>query len=329
MNLSRRQLLLDASSLGLGASLAGVAGPSFSQGISNKPVRLIIAQAAATTPDVIARLLAPRMQARWGQPFVIENRAGASGAIGMEAIAKAPPDGQSLQVNVSTTVTLPLFYSKLSFDPLASFTPISFLGATNFNLAVHPSVPVTNVREWVEWVRSQPGQLSYASPGLGTHHHLCMELLKQSAGVDLLHIPYKAAGQAYTDFIGGQVLTMFMPMHNALGFAKDARIRILAGTKRERFHLQPNLPSLHESGIKDFNVEAWYALWGPAGLSNELTAKYNQLVRDVLLESEIQQGLEGEGVVARSSSPAELAKIGQDEFNLWKRVIRESGIKPI
>jgi tripartite-type tricarboxylate transporter receptor subunit TctC len=326
MNISRRQLLLDASCLSLGTALAS---PSLAQGISNKAVRLIIAQAAATTPDAIARLLAPRMQARWGQPFVVENRAGASGAIGMEAIAKATPDGHSMQINVSTTVTLPLFYTKLSFDPLASFTPISYLGATNFNLAVHPSVPVTTVREWVEWVKSQPGQLSYATPGLGTHHHLCMELLKQTAGVDLLHIPYKAAGQAYTDFIGGQVLTMFLPMHNALGFAKDSRIRILAGTKRERFHLQPNLPSLHESGIKDFNVEAWYALWGPVGLSSELTTKYNQLVREVLTDPEVLQGLEGEGIVARASSPAELAKIGSDEFNLWKRVVRESGIKAV
>ena len=325
MNLSRRQLLIDSAVLGLGTSPPG---PAFSQTLSNRAVHLIIAQAAATTPDVIARLLAPRMQSRWNQAFVVENRAGASGAIGMEAVAKAAPDGLSLQVNVSTTVTLPLFYSKLSFDPLSSFAPISHLGATNFNLTVHPSVPVQSVKEWVEWAKSQSGQLSYASPGLGTHHHLCMELLKQTAGVDLLHIPYKAAGQAYTDFIGGQVLTMFMPMHNAVGFAKDGRIRILAGTKRERFHLKPNLPSLHESGIKDFNVEAWYALWGPQGLTSEWVSKYNQLVREVLAEPEVLQGFEGEGIVARASTPSELAKIGQDEFNLWRKVLRESGVKP-
>ncbi len=325
MKLTRRQLLQETIALGLAS---GLSQSALAQGISSKAVHLIIAQAAATTPDVIARLLAPRMQSRWNQSFVVENRAGASGAIGMEAVAKAAPDGHTLQVNVSTTVTLPLFYAKLSFDPLSSFAPISYLGATNFNLAVHPSVPVSNVKEWVEWAKSQPGQLSYATPGLGTHHHLCMELLKQTAGVDLLHIPYKAAGQAYTDFIGGQVLTMFMPMHNAVGFAKDGRIKILAGTKRERFHLQPNLPSLHESGIKDFNVEAWYALWAPAGLNNDLVTKYNQLVREVLTDPEVQQGLEGEGIMARASSPMELARIGLDEFNLWKKVLRESGIKP-
>jgi len=314
---------------GAGA-IAAAALPSAarSQGLSSRPVRLLIAQAPGTTPDSLARLLAPRLQARWNQPFVVENRPGASGALGMDAVAKAPPDGHTIQVNVSTTVTLPLFYAKLGFDPLTSFQPVGLIGATNFVLVVHQSVPVTTVREWITWAKSQPGKLNYASPGLGTHHHLCMELLKQMVGVDIVHVPYKAASQAYTDFIGGQIPTMFMPLPNALGFAKEGRIRLLAGTMRERFGLGPELPSLSEAGVRDFNVEPWYGLWAPAGMGADLLAKYDTLLREVLAEPETREALAKIGVVAKSSSPTDLGKIARAEFELWTRVLQQAGIKP-
>jgi len=314
---------------GAGA-IAAAALPSAarSQGLSSRPVRLLIAQAPGTTPDSLARLLAPRLQARWNQPFVVENRPGASGALGMDAVAKAPPDGHTMQVNVSTTVTLPLFYAKLGFDPLTSFQPVGLIGATNFVLVVHQSVPVTTVREWITWAKSQPGKLNYASPGLGTHHHLCMELLKQMVGVDIVHVPYKAASQAYTDFIGGQIPTMFMPLPNALGFAKEGRIRLLAGTMRERFGLGPELPSLSEAGVRDFNVEPWYGLWAPAGMGADLLAKYDTLLREVLAEPETREALAKIGVVAKSSSPTDLGKIARAEFELWTRVLQQAGIKP-
>ena len=311
-------------------AIAAAALPSAvrSQGLSSRPVRLLIAQAPGTTPDSLARLLAPRLQARWNQPFVVENRPGASGALGMDAVAKAPPDGHTMQVNVSTTVTLPLFYAKLGFDPLTSFQPVGLIGATNFVLVVHQSVPVTTVREWITWAKSQPGKLNYASPGLGTHHHLCMELLKQMVGVDIVHVPYKAASQAYTDFIGGQIPTMFMPLPNALGFAKEGRIRLLAGTMRERFGLGPELPSLSEAGVRDFNVEPWYGLWAPAGMGADLLAKYDTLLREVLAEPETREALAKIGVVAKSSSPTDLGKIARAEFELWTRVLQQAGIKP-
>ena len=321
----RRKLLL-----GTAAAAGGVLLPHFvrAQGISTRPIRLIIAQAPGTTPDVIARLLAPRLQARWNQNFVVENRPGASGAIGMEAVAKAAPDGQTMQINVATTVTLPLFYAKLTFDPLANFQPISFLGSTDFVLAVHQSVPVNNVREWIAWVKSQPGKLNYATPGLGTHHHLAMELFKQSVGVDIVHVPYKGASGAYTDFLGGQILTMFLPVHNAVGMSKDGRIRLLAGTMRDRFALGPDLPSLAEAGVKDFHVESWYGLWGPAGLPADIVARYNALARDVIADAETREALAKAGIVARSSTPAELIGIARTEFEMWSRVLKEAGIKP-
>ena len=323
--MDRRQALLAGASA---IAAAGLPSAVRSQGLSSRPVRLLIAQAPGTTPDSLARLLAPRLQARWNQPFVVENRPGASGALGMDAVAKAPPDGHTMQVNVSTTVTLPLFYAKLGFDPLTSFQPVGLIGATNFVLVVHQSVPVTTVREWITWAKSQPGKLNYASPGLGTHHHLCMELLKQMVGVDIVHVPYKAASQAYTDFIGGQIPTMFMPLPNALGFAKEGRIRLLAGTMRERFGLGPELPSLSEAGVRDFNVEPWYGLWAPAGMGADLLAKYDTLLREVLADPETREALAKIGVVAKSSSPTDLGKIARAEFELWTRVLQQAGIKP-
>lgn len=323
--MDRRQALLAGASA---IAAAGLPSAVRSQGLSSRPVRLLIAQAPGTTPDSLARLLAPRLQARWNQPFVVENRPGASGALGMDAVAKAPPDGHTMQVNVSTTVTLPLFYAKLGFDPLTSFQPVGLIGATNFVLVVHQSVPVTTVREWITWAKSQPGKLNYASAGLGTHHHLCMELLKQTVGVDMVHVPYKAASQAYTDFIGGQIPTMFMPLPNALGFAREGRIRLLAGTMRERFGLGPELPSLSEAGVRDFNVEPWYGLWAPAGMGADLLAKYDTLLREVLAEPETREALAKIGVVGKSSSPTDLGKIARAEFELWTRVLQQAGIKP-
>jgi tripartite-type tricarboxylate transporter receptor subunit TctC len=323
-NEQRRRLILGAAAMGaLALPFGGLA-----QGLSKRPVRLLLAQTPGTTPDVIARTLAPRLQARWDQPFIVENRGGASGAIGMEAVAKAAPDGHTMNVNVATTLTLPFFYSKLPFDVMKSFQPISHIGSNNFALAVHSSVPVKNVKEFISYAKARPGQLDYASPGNGTHHHLCMELFKQLAGVELVHIPYKASAGATNDFLGGQVPAMFLPIHVALNMAKDGRVRVLGGSRRERHPLFPDLPSLHELGVTGFDVDPWYAFWGPAGMPPDMVAKYNTTLREILAEPETREALTKQGLLVKSSSPEELSAIAQAEYNLWQRVVRDAKIKP-
>ena len=240
MNNFRRRLLVAA----LAAPLTARA-----QGISNRPVRFILGQTAATTPDIIARLLAPKMQAKWNQPFVVENRGGAGGAIGLDAVAKAPPDGHTLTVSVNSTLTLPIFF-KIDFDVLNSFTPISVLAQNIFVLVVHPSVPVNNLKEFLDWAKREGANANYGSPGNGTHHHLLMESLKLRTGLKLTHIPYKGSAPAFTDLMGGQIPTMFVPLGTALTLGGSGKIRPIAGSARERSPLAPHIASLHEQGAQ-------------------------------------------------------------------------------
>lgn len=318
----RRRLLLGAAA----AMIAPLGAPA--QGISRRPVRLLVAQTVGTTPDVIARLLAPRLQEQWDQPFVVENRAGASGAIGMEAVAKAAPDGQTMMVNVATTLTLPFFYANLPFDVLKSFQPITLIGSNNFALVVHRSLPVRDLKEFIAYAKARPGQINYASPGNGTHHHLCMELFKLKAGVDLVHIPYKGSAAATNDLLAGRVLVMFLPIHQALAMAKDGRIRVLGGTRRERHPLFPDLPSLQEQGVEGFDVDPWYAFWGPAGMPADIVANYNATLRRILGEPETRAALNRQGLLVRPTSPEELAKIAQAEYDMWAQVVRAANIRP-
>jgi tripartite-type tricarboxylate transporter receptor subunit TctC len=222
----RRQLVLAAAAAAAHAPLA-----AWSQGLSARPVRFLLAQTPATTPDVIARLLAPRFSARWNQPFIVENRPGAAGAIGMEALAKALPDGHTMQIMPSSIVTLPHFFPKLTFDVLRSFQPVSLVGSNNFALAAHTSVPAHDAREFISYAKAHPG-MHYASAGNGTSHHLFMEQLKISAALQMTHVPYKGSAPAFNDLLGGHVPVMFMPIHVAMDMAKDGRVRVLGGSMR-------------------------------------------------------------------------------------------------
>jgi tripartite-type tricarboxylate transporter receptor subunit TctC len=322
---ARRRFVFGAA---FGALAAVVPGTGWTQGISSRPVRFLLAQTPGTTPDVIARLLAVKLQERWGQPFIVENRGGASGAIGMEAVAKSPPDGHTIMVNVATTLTLPYFYRNLPFDVLKSFQPIIYVGSNNFALAVHSSLPVANLKEFIAYVKARPGQLHYGSAGNGTHHHLCMELLKLSAGIDVIHIPYKASAGATNDLLGGQIPMMFLPIHQALSFQSGGRVKVLGGTRRERHPLFPDLPSLHELGVEGFDVDPWYAVWGPAGMPPEIVSKYNGTLREILAQPEMRDALAKQGLVTRPGSPEELMQVARAEHELWGRVVREAKITP-
>ena len=320
-NVLRRKIVLGA---GAGALVLPFAG--FAQGISSRPVRIILGQTAATTPDLIARLLAQRLQAKWNQPFVVENRGGAGGAIGLDAVAKAQPDGHTITINVNSTLTLPLFF-KIDFDILTGFTPITMLAQNLFALAVHPSVPATNLREFLEWAKKSGASVNYGSPGNGTHHHMIMESLKLRTGIEMTHVPYKGSAPAFTDLIGGQILAMFVPMGTAITLGGSGKIRILGGSGRERSPLTPNLPSLHEQGITGFNFSAWFAAWGPAGMSNELVARYRNTFLEILAEPEIRDNLARQGVSVRTSTPDELNRANREDYEILAKLIKDANIK--
>lgn len=319
----RRRLVLGAVA---GAAAGAFPLRAMAQGLSSRPVRIILAQTPGTTPDLLARTIAPRMQARWNQPFVVENRAGASGAIGMEAVAKAPPDGHTINVNVSSTLTLPLFF-KLPFDVLTGFAPISMLAGNFFALSVHSSVPAREAQEFIAYIKARPGQINYGSPGNGTYHHLFMEQFKLQTGIDINHIPYKGSGPAFTDLLGGHISAMFLPIGVAINMSKDGKVRVLGGSGRERSPLFPNLPSLHERGVSGFHAEAWFAAWGPAGLPADIVAKYNAELHSIMSEPDTRELLAKQGVSVKLSTPEELARINRAEYDSLAKIVREAKIK--
>jgi tripartite-type tricarboxylate transporter receptor subunit TctC len=317
MNQLRRRLML----AGLMSPLAARA-----QGISSRPVRFILGQTPATTPDLIARTLAPRMAAKWNQPFLVENRGGAGGAIGLDAVAKSPPDGHVITISVNSTVTLPIFF-KIDFDILNSFTPISMVAENIFALAVHPSVPAKNFHEWLEWARREGPKVNYGSPGNGTHHHLIMESVKLRTGVNITHIPYKGSAPAFTDLMAGQISTMFVPLGTALSLGPSGKIRAIAGSGRERSPLAPNLPSLHEEGVKDFDYTSWFSAWGPAGMAPDLVAKYRASLSEVLAEKEVRDTLARMGVTVKLSTPEELDRRNRADYEHFVKLIKDAKIK--
>lgn len=311
---------------GAGAGVLVAPFPAFAQGLSNRPVRMILGQTAGTTPDLIARLLAAKLQAKWNQPFIVDNRGGAGGAIGLDAVAKALPDGHTITINVNSTLTLPIFF-KIDFDVLKSFTPITMVAQNIFGLAVHPSVPANSLREFLDWAKREGAKVNYGSPGNGTHHHLIMESFKLRTGTMLTHIPYKGSAPAFTDLVGGQISTMFVPMNIAINMARGGKIRILGGSGRDRSPLTPDIPSLHELGIAGFNFFAWFAAWGPAGVAPDIIAKYNTAIREILGEPEMRDSLAKQGVTVRVSTPEELARLNRDDYDMLAKLIKDAKIK--
>jgi tripartite-type tricarboxylate transporter receptor subunit TctC len=322
----RRRMVIGAAA---GAALvaAGLPLRAFAQGLSKRPVRVIVAQTPATGPDIIARLLSPKLAQSWDQPFIVENHAGASGAIGAEMVAKALPDGHTIMVNVATLFVFPHLYSNLNFDAIESFQTITHVASTSLALAVHTSVPVDNLQEFIAYVKARPGKLYYGSPGNGTHHHLCMELLKLQGGLDIVHIPYKASAGATNDLLGGQIPTMFLPIHVALPMQRGGRIKLLGESLRERHPLFPDLPSIAEQGLRDYDVDLWFGVWGPARLPADIVAKYNADLRGIINDPVMKAQFAKQGLIAKTSTPQELARIAKTDYDRWGRVIREAKIK--
>ncbi len=313
MTLSRRTLLAAT-----GAAALGRIGAARAQ---RKLVRMVVPVTPGTTPDLIARAIGPVMQARLDAHYVVENKAGASGMIGMEFVAKSADTG-TLLIVPATTLTLPLFYKNIEFDVIDGFTPITQVSSSSFVLAVHSEVPAKNLQEYIAWAKSRSG-LFYASPGNGTHHHLCMELLKQTVGIELEHVPYKGAAQAFTDLLSGQVPTMFMPVQVAVQHQRSGRVKIIGGSLRERHPGFPDIPSLQEQGAKGFEVDPWYAIWGSPKISAALAEQYRTAIIAALEDAAVKESLVKQGQIIKWGTPAELLALARAEFALWARVVRQ------
>jgi len=291
----------------------------------NRPIRLVVPFTPGTGIDILARTWGQKLQDRLKAPVVIENRPGASGNIGTEVVAKAPADGYTLLFTATTLVQSAVLFKTVPYDP-KGLTPIGLAAIGNLSLVANPSVPAKNVAELVALAKAQPGKLNYASPGNATPHHLAMELLKLHFGVDLVHVPYKGTAGAVTDLLGGQIQLMFLPVHVALPQVQAGKLNMLASGGAQRSPVTPDVPSLAEAGVKDIDVDIWYALLGPAGLPRDIVQTLNGELAAILQDPDTRAGLLKQGLAPQTGTPAELAKLIETDLERWGKVVRAARI---
>jgi tripartite-type tricarboxylate transporter receptor subunit TctC len=292
-----------------------------------KPVRLVVPYPPGGPADALARLFAAKLTELWGQPVVIENRGGAAGNIGTQAVAKAAPDGATFLLHSSSQVINGALYKQPGYDPIADFAPISEIAYYMLVVAVHPSFPVKTLAELVAAAKAKPGEVSYASSGgAGAPTHLATELFMRSAGIDLLHVPYPGAGPATTAILGGHVMMMFGNPLTVIPHVKSGELRALAVTGAQRLPLAPELPTVAELGYPGFEAGTWYGVWGPAGLPPEIAAAATAGFIKVTRMPDVREQLAAQGLDTLGTSAEELARLSRADLARWGEVIKAARI---
>ena len=297
--------------------------------VPGKPVRLVVGFAAGGGTDIMARQMAPRLADVLGVPVVVENRPGASTAVGAQEVARSAPDGHTLLYTFNGTFTQnPHTIASLPYDAQRDFTPISLAARGPLVLVAHPSLPAQDVRELVAYGRANPGTLSYASFGVGTSSHLFGDLLARQSGMPLLHVPYKGAGDAAKDLLAGRVPLMFDSATSALPQVRAGRLRALAVVAEKRSPFLPEVPTFAEQGIPGIDLSGWLGFWGPAGLPPDVVATLNAAIGRVLAMPDLREQFAQGAYEAAASTPAELDALVREVSERWARVVRDLGFKP-
>jgi tripartite-type tricarboxylate transporter receptor subunit TctC len=294
-----------------------------------KPIRLMVPFPPGGSTDIVARIVAQKLSERLGQAIVIENRGGAGGTLGTAVVAKAAPDGYTLAVaSTSTHVVAPSVYTKIEYDPVKDFAPVSLMAVSPYLLVVTPSVPAKTLQELVALAKKQPGKLNYASAGVGSTTHLAMEMLKSVSGTFMLHIPYNGNGPAGTAVVGGQVEVLFGSLPSLLPHAKSGRVRALAVGTPKRSPSLPEVPTVAESGYPGFDASLWLAIMAPAGTPQPILDRLHKEIVSVVGAADTREALDKAGAEPLTSTPAELAAMIRDGVAKYAQVIKAAGIKP-
>jgi len=292
-----------------------------------KPVTLVVPFPPGGGTDTGARLLAQKLSVKWGQQVIVDNKGGAAGQIGAEAVAKARPDGYTLLMgNIGTQAINPVLYRKLPYDPDKAFAPISLVAELPLAMMVNPSVPAQTAKAFIELARSQPGKLSYSSSGAGGGPHLAAEMFKQATGTYLLHVPYRGGGPAIADLLAGHVQLSFMTVMEASGQIKAGKLRALAVTSERRMDALSDVPTLAESAVPGFNSISWIGVLAPAGTPAPLIDKISTDVREVLAQPDVKTRISELGGVPAGSTPAQFTSLIENDRQRYARIIRERGI---
>ena len=323
--LRRRRLVVTLAAATLAAAPFGRAVAQ--QGWPGKPVRIIVPFTPGTGMDILARTLAPHFQAAWGQAIVVENRPGASGNLGANAVAKAAPDGLTLLMGVNTLVINPALYDNMGYDPLKDLAPIGLSATGSFLLVASAASKIRSVDELVREARAHPGKLDYASPGIATPHHMAMELFKLEAKISITHIPFSGTAGAVNAVLSGDVLLMFLPVHVAMAQVKGGRLVILAAAGNRRSTLAPDVPTLAELGYPGVLAELWYGMLAPAATPREVVARVHDDMTKALALPEVKSALAAHGMEVAPSSPEEMATLMRRDAARWAAVVKQQGIK--
>ncbi|MBV9889313.1 MAG: tripartite tricarboxylate transporter substrate binding protein [Rhizobacter sp.] len=292
-----------------------------------KPVRIVVPFTPGTGMDILARTLAPHLQAAWGQPIVVENRAGASGNLGAGAVAKSAPDGLTLLMGVNTLIINPALYDNMGYDPLKDFAPIGLCATGSFLLVASAASKIRSVDELVREARAHPGKLDYASPGIATPHHMAMELFKLEAKVSITHIPFSGTAGAVTAVLSGDVPLMFLPVHVAMAQVKGGRLVVLAAAGKRRSALAPDVPTLAELGYPGVLAELWYGMLAPAATPRDIVVRVHDDMTRALALAEVRTALAAQGMEVAPSSPEEMAALMRRDAARWAAVVTRQGIK--
>ena len=321
MKISLRQMLI-------GLLVTFTAGAMAQSAYPNKPVKIVVPFAAGGPADNYARFIAQRLQDELKQTFVVENKPGAGSIIGTDAVAKSPADGYTLLMMSNThTVNESLVPTK-PYALMKDFVPVSPVNYSDLMLVVHPSVPVKNLAELLQLAKSQPGKLNYASSGNGTPYHMAGELFKYMAGVDIAHVPYKGSSGARTDIVGGQVQMMFDAVTTMADMARNGRVRAIATTGRQRSSVMPELPTVGEAGVANFEAVIWLGLMAPKGTPTAIVDKLNEEVRKIINRAEVREAWSKQGAMPMSMTVAEYTRYMEADIVKWAAVVKAANIKP-
>jgi tripartite-type tricarboxylate transporter receptor subunit TctC len=324
MDFRRVSRQLAAGAAALAAVMAGTVGAHAQT--PGRSITIVVPFTAGAGPDILARTIGEELQQRWGQPVVVDNKPGASGNIGAQQVARATPDGHTLMMTTNPFTANISLLKSVPYDPVKSFVPVVFVGTGVLALAVHPSVEAKTVPEFIAHLKANPGQVNYGSPGIGTPHHLAMELFKLTTKTDAKHVPYRGSAGATQDLLGGHVSAGFQAIHVIRPMAQAGQVRLLGAAGKERVAVAPDLPTLQEQGLADFEVNLWYGILAPAGTPAEIVARYNSTINEILRAPQVVEKLAGQGLVVAGGSPQRFAEFIAADIPKWQRVVKEAGI---
>lgn len=294
-----------------------------------RPIRFIIPfPAGSSSNDILGRVLAQKLSELLGQQVVVDNRSGASGHIGADIVAKAAPDGYTLLLGVNGTLAIgPSVFSKLPYDPVRDLAPVARFAIVPYALSINPSLPASNIKEFITYAKTQPGKLLFSSSGSGGTPHLCGELLKTMAGIDMVHVPYKGGAPAMVDLLGGQVQLYCAGITAALPFAKSGKLRLIAATTLKRSAVAPDVPTAHESGLAGFDVASWISIMAPAKTPRPIVQQLYEAIVKVTNEPAMRNYIISQGAEPALQTPEEFGTYLKEEIAKWAKVVKAAKVK--